>query len=124
MQPSTAKLKGARTEQLFVDYIKAKGVPNAERRHLSGQLDKGDIAGWVKGDSSKSVAVEVKSGAALKIPEWLAELRAEIWNAKADTGFIAIRPKGKPNVEDWFTVIPIDILMSLLEEAGYLPTYD
>lgn len=124
MKPSTAKAKGAKTEQIFVDFIKFKGVPNAERRHLSGQYDKGDIAGWVKPDGTRSVCVEVKSGAALKIPEWLEELRAEIANSGADTGFVAVRPKGKPKPEDWFHIIPTDILLELLELAGYLPTYD
>ena len=122
MKPSTAKAKGAQTEQMFVDWIKLRGVPNAERRHLAGQFDKGDVAGWVKGTGEKSVCVEIKSGAVLKIPEWISELEMEILNSDSDTGFIVVRPKGKPKVDDWFTVLPVEILMSLLEEAGYLPT--
>lgn len=122
MKPSTAKAKGAATEQMFVDWVKLHGAPNAERRHLSGQYDKGDIAGWVHGDGTKSVCVEVKSGAALKIPQWIGELTEEMKNSASDTGFIAIRPKGKPKVEDWFTVVPMTVLIKLLEEAGYLPT--
>lgn len=122
MKPSTAKAKGAATEQMFVDWMKLNGAPNVERRHLSGQYDKGDIAGWVHGDGTKSVCVEVKSGASLKIPEWIGELVAEIENSNSDTGFIAIRPKGKPKVEDWFAVVPIPILIELLKEAGFLPT--
>lgn len=122
MKPSTAKTKGAQTETAFVDWIKLRGVPNAERRHLSGQFDKGDIAGWVKGDGSKSVAVEVKSGGSLKIPQWIKELEFEVQNAKADTGFIAVRPSGKPKVDDWWAILPIPVMMQLLEEAGYLPT--
>lgn len=124
MKPSTAKAKGAKTEQLFVDYIKTKGVPNAERRHLCGEYDKGDVAGWVKNKGQDSVCVEVKSGAVLKIPAWIEELYSEIENSQADTGFIAVRPKGKPKPEDWFTVIPMDIMLELLERAGFLPTYD
>lgn len=122
MKPSTAKAKGAKTEADFVDWIKLRGVPNAERRHLSGQYDKGDVAGWVKGNGEKSVCVEVKSGASLKIPEWIKELNAEVENAQADVGFIAIRPSGKPKVDDWWAVMPMPEMMRLLEEAGYLPT--
>lgn len=122
MKPSTAKTKGAKTEADFVDWIKLRGVPNAERRHLSGQYDKGDVAGWVKGDGQKSVCVEVKSGASLKLPAWIKELKAEVDNAQADVGFIAIRPSGKPKVDDWWAVMPMPEMMKLLEEAGYLPT--
>ena len=62
MKPSTAKKKGADTEILYVDYLKQNGVPNAERRHLNGVYDKGDIAGWNAHDGSWNVVVEVKSG--------------------------------------------------------------
>lgn len=120
MKPATAKRKGAETEELFVQYLRSKGIVNAERRHLSGANDKGDIAGWVQRDGSKSVAVEVKSGAQLTIPQWLKELEAEIKNAKADTGCVAVRPKGKPRPEDWFVVIPMERYMALMGEAGYL----
>lgn len=120
MKPSTAKRKGAETEEMFVKYLHSKGIVNAERRHLTGANDKGDIAGWVQRDGSKSVAVEVKSGAQLTIPQWLKELTVEVKNAKADTGCVAVRPKGKPNPSDWFVVIPMEMYMELMEEAGYL----
>lgn len=124
MKPGVAKAKGAKTEQIFADYLIRNGVPNAERRRLNGVLDKGDIAGWSKGSGEASVCVEVKNGGSIRIPQWLKELEYEMENSKADTGFIVVRPKGKPSPEDWFTVLPIDILMALLEKAGYLPTYD
>ena len=123
MKPSTAKAKGAQTESLFVTYLKGVGVPNAERRHLQGALDKGDISGWVQGNGSKSVCCEVKSGAQLSVPKWINELKEEITNSEADTGFIAVRPKGKPNPEDWWAILPMDVFIKLMEEAGYVPTY-
>lgn len=120
MKPSTAKRKGSETEVKYVEYLKRNGVPNAERRHLNGVFDKGDIAGWNAPDASWNVVVEVKSGASLKIPQWLAELDAEISNANAETGHIVVRPKGKPNPEDWFAVMPVSVLMELMKKAGYV----
>jgi hypothetical protein len=120
MKPSTAKKKGADTEVKYVDYLRSHGVPNAERRHLNGVLDKGDIAGWNASDGSWNVVVEVKSGASLKIPQWLAELDAEVANANAATGHIVVRPKGKPDPEDWFVIMPVNEFMDLMQEAGYI----
>jgi len=120
MKTSTAKRKGAETEIKYVDYLKSNGVPNAERRHLNGIFDKGDIAGWNAADGSWNVVVEVKSGASLKIPQWLKELDVEIHNAKAATGHIVVRPKGKPNPEDWFVIMPVPEFMDLMGEAGYV----
>lgn len=113
MKPATAKAKGAKTEQLFCDYLK-QWVPHVERRHLSGAFDRGDIAG-VPG-----VIFEIKSGASLSIAQWLKELEAEIRNDNADTGAVVVRPKGKPDPPDWFTVIPLPLYVQLLIDAGWI----
>lgn len=120
MKPSTAKAKGRETENMFVAWLHAFGVKAAERRRLNGVLDKGDIAGWYDNSGERSVCIEVKSGAQLSLPKWISELRAEMLNSKADAGFIAIRPKGKPDVQDWFAVLPMPEMMQLMYEAGYL----
>lgn len=114
MKPRTAKTKGAQTEQMFCDYAKQWGLLHIERRHLAGSNDKGDIAGW------PGVCVEVKSGAKLDLPGWLAELDAEIRNANADTGFVAIRPKGKPHPSQWYAALPLPVLMRLMLGAGWI----
>ena len=123
MKPATAKAKGRETENAFVAFLQKNGVVNAERRRLSGSLDKGDIAGWVSPQKDWSVCVEVKSGGKLAVSEWLKELEAEMCNSQADTGFVAVRPKGKPDVQDWFAVLPVPVLMDLFGKAGFLPTY-
>ncbi len=120
MKPSTSKRKGAETEIKYVEFLKKNGIPNAERRHLNGVYDKGDIAGWNAPDGSWNVVVEVKSGASLKIPEWLKELEAEVRNAQAATGHVVVRPKGKPNPDDWFVLMPVKEFMHLMGEAGYV----
>lgn len=114
MKPGTAKAKGRQTENALVEWLRANGVPHAERRRLAGVEDKGDIAGWPR------VCVEVKSGARIDIAGWLDELAKEIANAGADRGFVAVRPKGKPQPDDWFAVLPLPALLELLDEAGYL----
>jgi len=120
MKPSTAKAKGAATEVAYVDFLRKNGVPNAERRHLNGVLDKGDVAGWNAPDGSWNVVVEIKSGAVLSIPKWIKELRAEVRNANAITGHIVIRPKGLPDPKDWWVVMPVPEFMDLMEKAGYV----
>lgn len=120
MKPGTAKVKGVQTENLWIGFLKEYGIANAERRRLQGALDKGDVAGWCAHDGSWNVVSEVKSGAVLKIPEWLEELEAEVANAKAETGHIVVRPKGKPNPYDWFIIMPAPPFMELMRKAGYL----
>ena len=112
MKPSTAKVKGRETEAAFVRFLRSHGVPHAERRRLTGSADQGDITGW------PGVCVEIKSGATLAIPKWLAELDAETRNAHADIGFVAVRPKGKPDPKDWFVILRPESLMDLMAEAG------
>ena len=114
MNPRTAKTKGAATETLFVDYAKEWGIPHIERRHLSGADDRGDIAGW------PYVCVEVKSGARIDLAGWIAELEAEIENSQASTGFVAIRPKGRPHPSKWYAALPLPILMRLMLDAGWI----
>lgn len=126
MKPPTAKAKGTDTEVRFVDWLISKWkIVTAERRRLNGVLDKGDISGWAQVDpatglKTKEVCVEVKSGAKLDLPGWLKELKVETANAGAEVGFVAVRPKGKPNVDDWYGIMPMPELMKLLGEAGYL----
>lgn len=120
MKPYTAKSKGRETEQAWVDFLIGNGVPLAERRRLNGVEDRGDIAGWAAPDNSWRVVSEVKSGAVLKIPEWLRELDAEVTNDDANTGHIVVRPKGKPNPVDWFVVMDVPGFIDLMAEAGFI----
>ena len=116
MKPATAKAKGRDTENLFVGYArKVFGLTGLERRRLMGSADQGDVTGW------PGVCVEIKSGARIDIPGWLAELSAEIRNANAVTGFVAVRPKGKPAPENWYAVLPLPDLMQLMADAGWMP---
>ena len=113
---STVKAKGRETENRFVEWVNERYGMLLERRRLNGVLDQGDVTGW------PGVCVEVKSGASLDIPGWLRELDNEIVNSGADTGFVAVRPKGKPDPSDWYAVLPLPVLMGLMQESDRLPT--
>lgn len=113
MKPNTAKRKGAATEQSWVGYLTQMGWPHAERRHLAGTADRGDIAGC------PGVTVEVKSGARLALAQWMAELEAEMANDRTEVGYVAIRPPKRPQPQQWWCVVPAPVLLRLLKDAGW-----
>ena len=112
MKPATAKAKGRDTEARFVAYLR-RWVPHAERRRLNGTQDRGDIAG-VPG-----VVIEVKSAAEWKPVQWCRELTTEMHNDGAEVGFVAARPKGAPDPEQWIALLPLPLVLDLLRAAGY-----
>lgn len=101
-------------ENGWVGYLRSNGAPHAERRRLAGTLDQGDITG------TPGICWEVKSGARLDLPGWMAELRNETRNAGAAFGVLVIRPKGKPNPADWWCVVTPGTLTALMQEAEWL----
>jgi hypothetical protein len=109
MKPATAKSKGRETENLLVAWLIARtGLP-VERRRLAGTNDKGDLTGI------PDFCGEVKSGAAIDLPGWLRQLDVEMINSNASMGAVFVRPKSKPNVEDWYVVLPIHLWAELFE---------
>lgn len=111
MNPS--KIKGTAAETAVVSYLQEKGWKNAERRALQGVLDRGDISG-VEG-----VCLEVKNQKAQDLAGWVAELTVEIMNAKAETGAVIHKKRGKSNVGDWYATMPVSLYVELLKKAGY-----
>lgn len=111
MNPS--KTKGTAAESAVVSYLQEKGWKGAERRALQGVLDRGDISGVV------GVCFEVKNQKAQDLSGWIAELAKEIVNAKAETGAVIHKKRGKSNVGDWYATMPMSIYVELLKKAGY-----
>lgn len=114
MKPSTAKAKGRETENAFVVWMRERWGKVVERRRLTGAQDQGDISGW------HNVCVEVKSGASIDIPGWLRQLKEEKKNSHSEYGFVAVRPKGKPDPEDWYAVVSLPDMVQLLEDLELL----
>lgn len=105
-----SKEKGTAAESLVVKYLQSTYWPHAERRALSGGLDKGDITG------TPGLAWEVKAAKTLCVPAWLRETETERINAKADYATLVIKPQGVggKNVGEFYALMDNDNLERLL----------
>ena len=114
MKPNTAKAKGRDRENRAVAWLQSHGY-HAERRRLTGSADRGDISGI------PGVTIEVKSAAQWTPVQWQRELRAEMANDRTDIGFVMAAPKGVLDVADWIFAVPSEVLLRLLDDAGWGP---
>lgn len=97
---------GTAGETAVVRYLRKNGFPDAERRALAGQQDKGDIL------VCKDVIAEVKAGAAAenasdeKLRAWYEETLTEKKNAGASLAFLVVKRKGHGAVKlgGWYVV--------------------
>ena len=117
---SKAKQKGTAAETALVRFLQGQGFPGAERRALGGGgagEDLGDITGI------PALCMEVKNHATYKIPAWLKETEIERQNARADFGILVVKPNGigmtSDKVGQWWGIMPMQMMMDLLREAGY-----
>lgn len=107
---SRSKIKGSQAERDLVKYLQ-EWFPYAERRLAGATLDKGDISGI------NGVCIEVKNHAKLDLAGWLAELEVETVNAKAWTGAVIHKRKGKGNPAEWYATMPVSVWVELLRKA-------
>lgn len=112
---SRSKNKGTRWESAIVDYLRANGVPHAERRSLNGNKDRGDIAGIA------GVVIEAKSAARLDLAGWIAETETERINDHAPVGAAWIKRRGKTSPGHGYVLMTGDRFLRLLADAGYIP---
>lgn len=110
---SKAKQKGTAAETSVVMWLKAEGWVHAERRALSGNLDKGDI------NMGAPVVIEVKDHKTITLSEWMKELKVEMANANVTMGAVIAKKRGTMQVGDWYAVMPAFVFADLLKEAGY-----
>jgi hypothetical protein len=115
---SANKRKGTAWESSIVAFLREKGFTYAERRALSGALDKGDLAG-VPG-----LVVEAKHVSRTDLSGWLDEAEQERDNAKADVGVVWMKRRGYTSPGRAYVVMSGDDLVWLLKAAGYGPTPD
>jgi hypothetical protein len=95
---SASKAKGTAAETAVVRYLQ-NWWPAAERRALSGALDKGDVAGIA------NLVVEVKAAAQQRITEWQRETKTEMHNAGASACMLVVkRPYKSPR--QWDAYLP------------------
>ena len=110
---SKSKQKGTSAETAVVNYLKDKWKIPAERRALTGALDKGDISGI------SDVVFEVKNHKTMTLGQWMEELKVEVTNASAETGVVVHKRKGTTDVGEWYATMPVEVYINLLIEAGY-----
>lgn len=112
---SRSKRKGTAWESRIVAYLQ-QFSPVVERRALQGAKDTGDIAGI------PGVVIEAKSTAKLALAEFVDEAVAEGDNANADVAVAWIHRRGKASPAEGYVVMTGTQFVSLLIDAGYLPT--
>jgi len=110
-------VKGRDFENACVTVLRALRWPHAERRRTEGVNDRGDIAGM--NGPTGAVVVECKNHGRIDLPGWLSELDREIVSARASTGFVWIKRRGKSSALDGYAVMRPADLLALLDAAGY-----
>jgi hypothetical protein len=63
--------------------------------------------------------LEVKNTPTWRRDQWIAELEAEMVNAKCATGAVVVKKVGVTNVGEWYALLPFGLLMTLVRDAGY-----
>lgn len=97
-----SKAKGTTAEREVVRYLQ-DWWPAAERRALSGNKDKGDVAGI------PGVVVEVKAAATQLLPKWTRETWVEMENAGA-TACVLVVKRAYKHVSRWDAYVPYVLL--------------
>ncbi|MGK5530878.1 hypothetical protein [Streptomyces sp. URMC 129] len=102
-----SKAKGTAAEREVVRYLQ-QWWPAAERRALSGNKDRGDVAGI------PGLVVEVKAAAAQQIAAWQRETEIERQNAGADRCILVVKRPYKSTAQ-WDAYIPVSRLAGGLD---------
>lgn len=105
---SRSKHRGTAAETAIVNYLQDNGFPYAERRTLSGNKDKGDIAG-VPG-----VVIEAKDCVRVEPAAWLDEATVEAANAGASVACVWFKRRGKSNPGKWFVLMSGETFVELV----------
>lgn len=108
---SKAKQKGSKAEREVVKYLQ-EWWPYAERRLAGATDDKGDVSG-VPG-----VCIEIKDHAKMALAGWIEEMILETKNARAWTGVVIHKRRGKSNPADWYASMPVSNWVELLRKAN------
>jgi len=104
-----SKQKGTKAETAVVRYLEFHGY-RAKRNALHGNADEGDIMADIGG---LDVCIEVKNRKRIELAKWMGEMVAERNNARADEGFLVIKPDGVglEKVDKWWVCMEFSDLM-------------
>lgn len=111
---TASKRKGSEAERDVVKYLRRRGWSSAERAYGAGRPDDvGDISGL------EGVCIEVKNQKQINLAGWVEELIVEMRNARAETGAVVHKRRGKSSVAEWYATMPVSDWVDLLRKAGY-----
>lgn len=110
-----SKRRGTSAEAVVVGYLRAHGVPHAERRALTGNKDRGDIAGVI------GVMIEVKDQSRDQLPKWSDEVDVQKANDSADIGVCWHKRRGTTDPGRWFVTMTGAQFIDVLRLTGHLP---
>jgi hypothetical protein len=109
---ASAKKAGTSWETAIVEALRAYGFPHAERRRLSGNRDRGDIAG-VPG-----IAIEAKNTSRVELAAAVTEANVEALNANVPIGVAWFKRRGKTSPLDGYVVMSGDTFLRLIQETS------
>lgn len=112
---SASKRKGTAAETAIVNYLRAMGFTQVERRALNGTADRGDIAGI------PGVVIEAKNCARQELAAWVSEAEVERDNDNASLGVVWSKRRGKGHPADWFVTMSGRQFAWVLRELQGMP---
>lgn len=104
---NASKQKGTAWETAVVRFLQDNGF-DVERRALSGNLDKGDIAGL------SGWTLECKAEKAISLAQYMTEAQVEALNA-GTPWYAAIVKRRQKGVSDGYVVMPLKIFCGFLK---------
>ena len=110
---SRSKAKGTHWETQIINYLNNAGF-DAERRALSGALDRGDISG-VRG-----VVIEAKNCKGMTLAAWVDEAEVERINDDVPYGVVWHHRKGKASPGDGYVTMSGRMFLEFLRGGGWL----
>jgi hypothetical protein len=105
--------KGTQLETAVKNWLRENGWVNARRIVKEGSLDKGDVT---LGDSIP-VTVECKNTRTIQLAQGQKELAVEMENAGNCWGFTIHKKRGTTDVGQYYAVLPVEVLNSILRSA-------
>lgn len=111
---SASRRKGTAWESAVVEYLSQHGFPYAERRALSGSLDRGDITGI------PGVMIECKAEKSITLAEYADEVKVQTVNAGAQIGVAVVKRRNR-SPGDAYVVMTLTTFADLLVDVGALP---
>lgn len=110
-----SKIRGTAAETAVVGYLRVNGAPHAERRALTGNKDRGDIAGVI------GVMMEVKDRRGDQLPKWVDEVEVQKVNDHADIGVCWHKRRGTLDPGRWLVTMTGAQFIEVLRLTGHLP---